>query len=258
MKRLALFIIISLSIFATASAQSDATKADSAYNKENYQLAEELYKKALSEGGPNAEIYYNLGNTEYRRGHIGQAILAYERCLKIDPQNADAKANLSFLNSKLEDKPEDNRSFLTRAHRAVVSVLAANTLAWLSIIIFACLAVAVCMYLFGQNVRIRKAGFFGAIVLAIISLYAIIVAYEAAARYNDHSEAIVTVPSTLLNSQPRAPKQTETVVPVHEGTKVEIVDSVDTPDDPESAQWYSVKINGSTTAWLRATDVERI
>jgi hypothetical protein len=47
-------------------------------------------------------------------------------------------------------------------------------------------------------------------------------------------------------------------VPIHEGTKVEIVDSVATPDDPDSAKWYDVKINNSTRAWLRASDVERI
>ena len=68
----------------------------------------------------------------------------------------------------------------------------------------------------------------------------------------------MTVPTTLLNSVPRQPKQTEKVVPLHEGTKVQIIDSVSTPDDPVSPRWYNVKINNSTGAWLRATDVERI
>lgn len=48
------------------------------------------------------------------------------------------------------------------------------------------------------------------------------------------------------------------VVPIHEGTTVEIVDSVATPDDPASPMWYFVEINNSTRAWLRSADVERI
>ncbi len=91
-----------------------------------------------------------------------------------------------------------------------------------------------------------------------LTIYFIVVAADASARVDDHSEAIVTAPSTLLNSVPRQPKQTEKVVPLHEGTKVEIIDSVSTPDDPVSPRWYNVRINGSTGAWLRATDVERI
>jgi hypothetical protein len=47
-------------------------------------------------------------------------------------------------------------------------------------------------------------------------------------------------------------------VTIHEGTKVEIIDSIATPDDPVSPKWYNVKINNSAKAWLRASDVERI
>ncbi|MDE6468064.1 MAG: SH3 domain-containing protein, partial [Muribaculaceae bacterium] len=48
------------------------------------------------------------------------------------------------------------------------------------------------------------------------------------------------------------------VVTIHEGTRVQIIDSVATPDDPVSPRWYNVKINNGTKAWLRASDVERI
>lgn len=249
---------MALTVFMPATAATDVQLADSAYNKEAYTEAIRLYTKALSENGRNADIYYNLGNAYYRQGNVAQAVIAYERALKINPSMADAKANLEFVNSRLEDKPEDNNSVLTRAHESVIGSMTANAWAWTAFVVFVMLCGAVAVYIFSSNVTVRKAGFFGGMVLLVLAVYFVVVARDASKRLNDNSEAVVTVPSTLLNSVPRQPKQTEKVVPLHEGTKVEIIDSVATPDDPVSPRWYNVRINGSSAAWLRATDVERI
>lgn len=251
---LLLFLISVVDSFALTTAQ----QADSAYNKENYALAIELYSECLAQNGRNANVYYNLGNAWYRQGDIAQAILNYERALRIDPSFSDARTNLNFVRTKLQDKPEDNNSLLTRAHNRVVNSMSANGWAWTAFIVFLVLLGFAAAYIFSSNIVIRKAGFFGGIIMLVVVVYFIVVAYDGSKRINDHSEAIVTVPSTMLNSVPRQPKQTEKVVPLHEGTKVEIVDSVATPDDPVSPRWYNVKINGSSSAWLRATDVTRI
>lgn len=243
--------------FAARGASAVAS-ADSAYNKEDYPLAVSLYNKALADGQVSARLYYNLGNAYYRDGKLGRAVLAYERSLRIDPSDADTRANLDFVRSRLQDLPEDDNSFLSNLHRSVVTARSANAWAWIAFASFILLLGAVALYIFAPGVRLRKAGFFSGIVLLVVTVYLIIVAADAAARIGDHSEAVVIVPTTLLNSVPRQPRQTEKVVPLHEGTKVQIVDSVLTPDDPVSPRWYNVKINNSTGAWLRATDVERI
>jgi hypothetical protein len=95
--------------------------------------------------------------------------------------------------------------------------------------------------------------------MIVFTAFLVSFAYSSASEYNNHDTAIVIVPSTNLSSAPRAPKsKTEKVVPIHEGTKVTIVDSVATPADPSSRMWYDVKINNSTRAWVRSADVERI
>lgn len=233
-------------------------EADSAYTHEEFTEAIILYKNFLNNEGPNAEVYYNLGNAHYRAGHIAQAVLAYERALRIDPNHADARTNLNFVNSQLEDKPADNSSFLSVAHQNVVEFMSANAWAWCAFIMFVLLCGAVALYIFSSGVIVRKIGFFGGIILAVLTLYSVIVASDASARRNLHNDAIVAVPGTLLNSVPRQPKQTDKVVPLHEGTKIQIIDSVSTPDDPVSPRWYKVSINGSSPAWVRSTDVERI
>lgn len=252
-------VMIALVLAGAANANANvSSQADSAYNAEKYTLAIDLYNQTLTEAGPNADVYYNLGNAHYRSGNIGQAVLAYERALRINPTHADAKTNLNFVKQRLEDKPEDNSSLITRTHRAIVQAQKANTWAWITFGCFVLLCAAGAVYIFCSAVNLRKIGFFGGIILLFVTAYLILVTIGAASRIGDHSEAIVTAPSTLLNSVPRQPKQTETVVPLHQGTKVEIIDSVSTPDDPISPRWYNVSINGSTKAWLRATDVEKI
>lgn len=258
MVRTLLTTIIATIISLNAAALTTAQRADSAYNKEDYTLAIALYNQALQQVGRNANIYYNLGNAEYRVGHISQAILAYERALRVDPSFQDARINLNFLRTKLEDRPENNASLLTRAHRRVVEAMSANAWAWTAFIVFLFVLGFAAFYIFSANIGLRKAGFFGGTVMLVIAVYFIVVAVDAALRSSNHTEAIVTVPTTMLNSVPRQPKQTEKVVPLHEGTKVEIIDSVATPDDPVSPHWYMVRINGSSSAWLRATDVTRI
>ena len=45
---------------------------------------------------PSFGAWYNLGNAEWKCGHSGVAILAWERALWIDPYKVNAKSNLTF------------------------------------------------------------------------------------------------------------------------------------------------------------------
>lgn len=258
MKKIFIAIIALVGSIAAAAAAVSPSMADSAYNKEMYGEAVELYRQVLAEQGSSADVYYNLGNALYRQGKVAGAVINYERALRIDPGHSDARANLKFVNSRLEDKPEDNNSFLTRLHHSIVTSATANAWAWISLCAFLLLCGLIALYIFSGNIALRKLGFFGGIVMVVATFYLVIVTIDAVKHFNNDAEAVVTAPSTLLNSAPRQPRQTEKVVPLHEGTKVQILDSVSTPDDPVSPRYYKISINGSAPAWLRATDVEKI
>ena len=258
MKKLLLLLAIITTTITIARGQTTVQMADTAFSHKEYAKAIELYNDALAKQGPNPDIYYNLGNAWYRDGDISQAILSYERALRLDPTHSDARANLAFVNQSLVDKPEDNTSLLTKAHNKVVRSMTANGWAWTAFVVFLIIVCFAAVYIFSSNITLRKAGFFGGLVLLVPAIYFIVVAHDAAKRLSDNSGAIVTAESTLLNSQPRMPKETEKSVNLSRGIKVEIIDSVSTPDDEVSPKWYKVRINGSNPAWLRATDVTRI
>jgi len=250
-----LILLCGVNIYAMSVGQ----QADSAYNAEDYRLAIELYNKSIAEEGKSSDILYNLGNAYYRADKPGKAVVYYQRALRLDPTNEDARTNLEFVQSRIQDRPEDDTAFLSKLHNSLLCSMTANAWAWTAFTMFIVLMGAVALYIFSTNVTMRKTGFFGGIVVLVIFAYTLILASDASTTATSHDTAVVISPTTQLSSAPRAAKTTQDkVVTIHEGTSVEIVDSVPTPDDPVSPMWYNVKINNATKAWLRASDVERI
>lgn len=242
-----------------ASAATLSAQADSAYNKENYSLAVSLYNESIATDGASSDIYYNLGNAYYRDGKLGKAILCYERALALNPANKEARTNLDFVKTKIQDIPEDDSSFLSNLHKSISSTVSPDAWAWLTLALFIVLLGTIALYIFSSNITWRKIGFFGGGIVAVAFVYLFIIAWQTASASSKHNEAVVTVQTTNLSSAPRSSRsKTEKVVPIHEGTKIEILDSVSTPDDPHVGKWYDVKINNSSRAWLNAADVEKI
>lgn len=230
--------------------------ADSAYTADNYVLAEELYRDAISRFGTSSTLFYNLGNAYYRQGNLGKAIVNYERALKLDPTNADASANLEFVKGKIADRQLDESSILDRLWENLVTGLKADTWAWVSIILFALFLAGAVTYLFSSVVIVKKMSFFGGIIVFVACALSIVISFAAANRATTDRYAVILPPSAQLSTTPReARNQSEEAFLLHEGTKVEIVDSVTSNVD---GKWYEVLVGPGKRAWIKATDVERI
>lgn len=257
-------LVIILLIAATSGLRAAyggtlAQQADSAYMAEQFADATTLYERSLAEEAATPDTYYNLGNAYWRQGKAGDAIISYERALRLDPSHSDARTNLAFVRTKIQDLPEDDSAFLTNLHKSITSWMCPNAWAWTTFALFLAVAGMAALYIFSQSVNTRKFGFFSGIVLTCFCIYAIVVAAQTANAPARHDEAVVTVPTTLLSSTPKAVQNaTDKVVAIHEGTKVEIVDSVSAPGPDGAEMWFDVKINNSTRAWLKAKDVKRI
>lgn len=237
-------------------AEALAQQADSAYSADNFTLAEALYLQAMKTGGTSATLFYNLGNAYYRQGNLGKAIVNYERALKLDPTNNDARANLDFVNSKITDKQTDSGSYLDSLWNSTVGMARADIWAVVALVLFAVFLGAVAAYIFSTAVAVKKASFFGGIIVLIVSVCTTVIAFAAANRVNSNNYAIILPPASQLSTSPReARNQAEQALLLHEGTKVEIIDSIASPGD---GMWYEVKAGHGDRAWVKASEVERI
>ncbi len=258
MKHIAIALFLLLISF-TGSAGNLAAQADSAYNREAYGDAIRLYNESITEDGASSTILYNLGNAYYRDNQLGKAVISYERALAIDPSNSEAKINLDFVRTRIEDAPEDDSSFLYNLHKDICSLMSPDGWAWTALILFVIMLGTIALYIFSSKIGQRKVGFFGGIAVLFIFIYVAVIAWQTAGEYGRRDRAVVIVPTTNLTTAPRSSRgEKEKVVPIHEGTVVTILDSLSTPDDPNVGKWYDVKINNSSRAWLNADDVEII
>jgi tetratricopeptide (TPR) repeat protein len=258
MKKILIIAVLAIQA-VSALALSNVERGDSAYSKSAYTEALGYYTEALNKEGSSSNLYYNIGNTYFRLNDLGHAVINYERALMVDPSNEDASTNLEFVKTKIQDKPEDDSTFLSNVHQNIIAMHSPDAWAWIAFTLFVIVIGAIAVYLFTTNINVRKAGFFGGIVVLVVFLYVLSVAKSAADAVDDHEQAVVIVPSTNLRSEPQtAQSKTDKVVPIHEGTKLIIVDSLATPDDPATMMWYDVKINNSTRAWVSSADVERL
>lgn len=258
MKRFLLTIITAIAALC-ASAAPLAVQADSAYNRKDFKSAVRLYHQAINADGVSPEVLYNLGNAYYRIGNLGRAVIYYNRALRLDPSMTDARTNLDFVNTRILDKPEDDSTFLGNLHRDICAWTDPDAWAWTAFALFVIMLACIALYIFSGRIVLRKTGFFGGIIFLALWIYTMVIASQTASAYYSHDAAVVIVPTANMGTSPGATGNKDArIIPIHEGTKVEIIDSMSIPGDVAAPLWYDVKINNSTRAWVRAVDVERI
>jgi tetratricopeptide (TPR) repeat protein len=88
-----------LELFQQASNTEDAERARTLYQKALYR-----FEAVVNEGqGSNGKLLYNIGNTYYRLGHIGRAILFYRRAQLLIPADRNLKHNLRYVRTQRAD-----------------------------------------------------------------------------------------------------------------------------------------------------------
>ena len=251
-----LFVVLCLSGFVNASVdtaksqQGDSSEtAAAAYVKGDYQQAAECYTKLLKVG-ESAELYYNLGNCEYRLGNITQSIIAYEHALRLNPGDSDTRYNLQFLRGKTIDKvvPVDEMFFVTWYH-SLQNLMSIDAWAILAVSAFVLALILILVYLFGSNILLRKIGFFGALVGLLIFVLGLLFAYQRKVALSEHNIAIVLTPTLNVKATP-AESSSDAFV-IHEGTRLTITDS-------SMNAWYGVRLDDGKEGWLPKNSVEVI
>ena len=242
--------ILLLNIFTTSalSAQSLQDAAE-AYSKENYSEAVHIYESLSDSLGVSPELYYNLGNSYYKLKQYPKAILNYERALLLSPGEEDIKVNLELARANIVDKIDVvDRSFISIWLEGMRNITSSNTWAIWAITTFILFLLGVFIYIFGKNVTLKKIGFFGGLLLLLVSIYANVASYKQKQKILERNTAIVISPSVTIKSSP-SDSGTDLFI-LHEGTKVEITDKM--------GEWKEVKIEDGNRGWIKNEDMEII
>jgi tetratricopeptide (TPR) repeat protein len=246
MKKIFVICQCLLVIALCANAQTPFDEANAAYAEGRYDDAATLYQAILDEQ-PDAQVYYNLGNVRYKQGELAQAILCYERALRLRPNYPDAKYNLKFAQSRITDNIPEQDFFVSAWARAVRNSLSEQTWMWLSVGLFLLMLVALLLFLLASAVGVRKSAFHIAWIALLFSIVAGLNTVSLHRRDTLRNEAIIT--QGIVNAKSAPDRSGTDLFTVHEGTKVTIRETI--------GEWCNIRV-GSNQGWIRLQCLERI
>ena len=246
MKRYTLLILMMSAVMSMrAQTQNEQwfEQASTAYNAGNYDSAMMLYEQILATDMESVPLYYNMGNAYYKMREYPMAIYCYEKALKLDPSNDDARTNLEIANMAIVDKIElVPQSFIVKGWNGLKHKLSSDEWAYVSVGTFVLLLVAAYLFLRARKMGLRKLGFFGGVVVALVFALSVLFAAQLKQASTKEDQAIVMTPTVTVKSSPS--DTSVDLFVLHEGTKVALLDEAD--------GWHKIKIANGSVGWLQA------
>ena len=244
-------LTIILFISAFTFAQTTFDQANAAYAEGNYTAAAELYQSIIDEQTVSskslATVYYNLGNAQFKQGELAQAILAYERALRLRPHYKEAQYNLAFAQSRIVDNIKEQDFFLSVWARDIRNNASEQTWIICSITLFILALTALLFFLLGRELWLRKTSFH---IAWIAILFSVITGANAASLHQRDTlrdEAIIT--QGIVNAKSSPDRSGTDLFTIHEGTKVTIRETI--------GEWANIRV-GNNEGWIKQQNMERI
>ena len=226
------------------------TTGVAAYSDGRWEDADRAWSAIEGVGMSSPELYCNIGDVRFRQSRLGDAILYYSRALKMDPSFSDARHNLEFAKSLTQDKIDTVPEFFLRSWmRKLCWTLPSDTWAWLSLVLLAGVLALVLLFLLARGSAARKWGFFGGVVVLILLIFTLLFASWQKRDYLRADDAVVMRPVVSVKSAP-SQMDTKDLFILHEGTRVQVLDSV--------GEWCDVRLSDGREGWLKSSEVEII
>jgi tetratricopeptide (TPR) repeat protein len=215
--------------------------ANALYRAGDFAAAAAAYEALAAEGLSSPSLHLNLGNARMRLGRRGPAIASWERALRLDPGDADARENLRAA------RADDPDGALT-GEATLFSRLVERTGDGLAVLLFGLPWAALWVAL---TLRTRRTGrsrrVLGAAAL-LAAAAAIAGAALLAGRARDRRlpVAIVNAPTAPAREGPSA--ALKPAFELHEGTRVRVIRI--------AGDLALVSLEGGLEGWVAAGDLE--
>lgn len=250
---LSLASVLPLSAYSQgrATVADFATTADSAWKAHDYAKAAKYYEEGLKRAHTDAEdgiqkkaaLHYNLANCYYRLKDYPQAVLHYERCLRLAPSNEDAAFNLELTRTKLTDHYDEPAEmfFVSWFRDFVRSRNAAGWGALVLLALFVCV-IPLALFVLGKRLWVRKLSLGGVVVMAFMAccFFAFAVKQQRAADSDRRAVVLRQVP--VYDSPTRSARQ---LALLHEGTTVVLQDAY-------SKSWQQAELPDGRLVWIQS------
>ena len=97
-----LVMLACASTMRAADAGADFAAANKQYAEGKFADAAATYENILKAGAQSPALLFNVGNAEFKAGHLGKAIAAYRQAEQLEPRDAELRANLAFVRNQVQ------------------------------------------------------------------------------------------------------------------------------------------------------------
>ncbi len=251
MKRLfAIIVLLSICSLTFASVDDSLMKqGNTAYQNGDYDLAIDCYQEIIDHGNEGAILYYNLGNAYFKAKQTADALLWYERALRLDPSNEDIKHNITYANLQITDKIEVlPELFIVRWWNGLSQSMTVTGWAVMAVVFGAIFALSIALMLASRRRWLSVTAVALAFISLLIAIFSLIFASKEAKRYVNQPEAIVM--QSVVNAKGTPNESGTSLFVIHEGLKVAVTDRVGT--------WVEIKLPNGEKGWVEASSIEII
>ncbi|NRD18804.1 tetratricopeptide repeat protein [Winogradskyella eckloniae] len=229
--------------------QNDAVfeEANTLYNNGKFAEAIDKYESILKSEQHSAELYYNLGNANYKLNNVAPSIYYFEKALLLNPNDKEIQNNLAFAQNMTIDAIEVvPKVGFSRLINNVVNTF--STDAWAKITV-ACILTFVVLFLvyhFSYSTSKKRIAFVTSIISLCVAFFSVAMAFQKSGLDKKDNPAIVFAQESRVKSDPN--QASEEVFRLHEGTKVDVVETYQ--------DWSKIQLSDNSTGWIPAKDIK--
>ncbi|MEO1484448.1 MAG: tetratricopeptide repeat protein [Bacteroidota bacterium] len=249
MKKIGLFFMGLVFMVPSLFGQNTALfeKATELYNKGQYTEAAEQYLSILENGQHSAELYFNLGNCYYKQNEIGPSIYYYEKALLLKPNDPEILNNLGYAqNMRLDAVEQMPQTELGKLYDGLVNGLSFDQWSYLAIALMMFCVLCYLAYYFLGVASQKRVAFVTSVISLILGCTAVLLAYLQYREFVSDNPAIIFAREVKIQAEPNP--SSESVFTLHEGTKVNVLDSLDA--------WRKIKLEDGQIGWVKIEKIK--
>lgn len=224
-------------------------EANELYNQGDFEDAIAKYESILDAEEYSAALYFNLANAHYKLNHIAPSIYYYEKALKLSPHDKEIHNNIAFARNMTIDAIDQTPEIgFAKFSKNITNFLTFENWAKLSVILMVLFVVFYLLYYFSYSSTKKRLAFISAMTFLIICGVAVALAFHNYHLVQKDQPAIVFAKETQVKSEPNLRSQES--FKLHEGTKVQILDTVN--------NWKKIKLADGKTGWIPTEDIKSL